>query len=34
LRATGTTDQPLAASTGGIGERGIHNLNQRPVSVR
>jgi hypothetical protein len=34
LRATATTDQPLATSTGGIDERGIHNLNQRPVSGR
>jgi hypothetical protein len=34
LRTPGTTQQPLAASTGGIGERGIHNLNQRPVSRR
>jgi hypothetical protein len=32
LRAPGTTHQPLAASTGGIGKRGIHNLNQCPGS--
>jgi hypothetical protein len=32
LGATGATDEPLATSARSIGERGIHNLNQRRIS--
>jgi hypothetical protein len=31
LRATGTTDKPMAASPGGIGKRRIHDLDQGMV---
>jgi hypothetical protein len=34
LRATGTTDEPLAASAHGVGQLCIHDLNQRLISRR
>jgi hypothetical protein len=32
LRATGTAGEPLSASTRGVSQRGIHDLNQRLVA--
>jgi len=34
LRATRTTDQPLAAPVSSISQRGIHYLNQCPILAR
>jgi hypothetical protein len=34
LRAAGSTDQPLSTPMSGVGQRGIHNLDQRVIPGR